>query len=152
MRSVSERSEQMFLCEVVSLCVVKAKVKGSNAERELIHLFWGTKEWTACRVAGSGSMKYPSPDIIANKEGINLAIECKATGGNNQYLEKREVEELVTYAKRAGARPLIAVRFDRQPWRFLNPDDLNSTEKNFVITPELAELRGLLFEELTKGL
>jgi Holliday junction resolvase len=131
---------------------MKAKVKGSNAERELIHLFWGTKEWTACRVAGSGSMKYPSPDIIANKEGINLAIECKSTGGNNQYLEKREVEELVAYAKRAGARPLIAVRFDRKPWRFLNPDDLNSTEKNLVITPELAELRGLLFEELTKGL
>ncbi len=131
---------------------MKAKVKGSNAERELIHLFWGTKEWTACRVAGSGSMKYPSPDIIANKQGINLAIECKATGSNNQYLEKREVNELVQYAKVAGARPLIAVRFDRQQWRFLNPDDLKTTGQSFVITSEMAELKGLTFEDLTKSL
>jgi Holliday junction resolvase len=131
---------------------MSAKQKGSNAERELIHLFWATKEWTACRVAGSGSMKYPAPDIIANKEGMNLAIECKSTGSNNQYLEKREVDELVEYAIKAGARPLIAVRFDRKEWRFLNPDDLNITGKSFAVTPELAELRGLTFEELTKGL
>jgi Holliday junction resolvase len=132
--------------------VMKAKLKGSNAERELIHLFWGTKEWTACRVAGSGSMKYPSPDIIANKQGINLAIECKATGSDKQYLEKREVEELIAYAKMAGARALVAVRFDRKPWRFLNPDDFKTTEQNVVITSEMAELKGLLFEDLTKGL
>ena len=129
---------------------MSSKQKGSNAERELIHLFWSTKEWTACRVAGSGSMKYPSPDIIANREGINLAIECKATRSNNQYLEKREVDELVEYALKAGARPLIAVRFNRKEWRFLNPDDLNMTEKNFAVTPELAELKGLTFEELAK--
>jgi len=131
---------------------MKAKLKGSNAERELIHLFWATKEWTACRVAGSGSMKYPAPDIIANKAGINLAIECKSTGSNYQYLEKREVEELAAYAKLAGARPLIAVRFNRQQWRFLNLDDLNATERNFVITPEMAELKGLTFEQLAKHL
>lgn len=131
---------------------MKAKLKGSNAERELIHLFWGTKEWTACRVAGSGSMKYPSPDIIANRQGINLAIECKATGGSSQYLEKREVEELVDYAKRAGARPLVAVRFNNKPWRFLNPDDLKATGQFFAITVEMAEFKGLTFEELTKTL
>ncbi len=128
-----------------------AKQKGSNAERELIHLFWATREWTACRVAGSGSMKYPAPDIIANKSGINLAIECKATGSNNQYLEKREVAELIEYAKAAGARPLVAVRFNRLEWLFLDPKDLNETENNFVISRELAELRGLSFEELIKS-
>ncbi len=126
--------------------------KGANAERELIHLFWQTGDWTACRVAGSGSMKYPSPDIIAQKDGVNLAIECKATKDNNQYLEQREVTELIQYARRAGARPLIAVRFDRKPWRFLNPEDLDMKTASVGINQELAELRGLLFEELTKGL
>ncbi len=129
-----------------------AKQKGSNAERELIHLFWATKEWTACRVAGSGSMKYPSPDIIANKEGMNLAIECKATSNNNQYLEKREVDELVEYARKAGARPLIAVRFNRMSWLFLDPADLRDSGRNLVVTPELAELRGITFDQLTKHL
>ena len=125
-----------------------SKQKGSNAERELIHLFWGTSEWTACRVAGSGSMKYPSPDIIANKQGVNLAIECKSTKESTQYLEKREVGELVEYAKRAGARALIAVRFNNKCWRFLNPEDLRSTEQNFAVTRESAELNGITFDEL----
>jgi len=150
-RSVFERSESFYAAKILYFCM-SSKSKGSNAERELIHLFWATKKWTACRVAGSGSMKYPAPDIIANKEGVNLAIECKITSQNNQYLEKREVEELIEYARKAGARPLIAVRFNRKPWRFLNPDDLKKTEQNCVITPELAELRGLLFEELTQSL
>jgi len=131
---------------------MSSKQKGSNAERELIHLFWATKEWTACRVAGSGSMKYPAPDIIANKEGINLAIECKSTSNHNQYLEKREVDELVEYAKKAGARPLIAVRFNRMPWLFLDPRDLRDSGQNLAVTPELAELRGITFEQLTKHL
>src|SRR3972149_1152673 len=131
---------------------VKAKLKGSNAERELIHLFWATKEWTACRVAGSGSMKYPAPDIIANREGINLAIECKSTSSHNQYLEKREVDELVEYAKKAGARPLIAVRFNRMPWLFLDPRDLKDSGQNLAVTPKLAELRGITFEQLTEHL
>jgi Holliday junction resolvase len=128
------------------------KSKGSDAERELIHAFWATKVWTACRVAGSGSMKYPSPDIIANKAGINLAIECKATSSKYQYLEKREVEELIAYAEMSGARPLVAVRFFRKEWRFLNPDDLEDSGLNFGVSQELAENRGLTFDELTKSL
>lgn len=126
------------------------KHKGSNAEREVIHLFWATGVWTACRVAGSGSMKYPAPDIIANKNGVNLAIECKCTKSEYQYLEKREVEELVAYSKLAGARPLVAVKFFRSDWRFLSPEDLVATDKNFVVTPELANRRGILFEELIR--
>ena len=129
-----------------------AKQKGSNAERELIHLFWGTGVWTACRVAGSGSMKYPAPDIIANKEGMNLAIECKATRADQQYLEKREVIELIEYANRAGARPLIAIRFDRTEWKFLNPSDLKETAQSFVASKADVEFKGLSFEELTKSL
>ena len=124
------------------------KQKGSNAERELIHLFWQTNQWTACRVAGSGSMKYPAPDIIANKEGINLAIECKSTKENTQYLEKREVHELIEYAKKAGARPLIAVRFSKKEWRFLSPDDLHETPNNYAVNQEQSELKGLRFEEI----
>ena len=137
-----------FLCCKYYSLLMTAKQKGCNAERELIHAFWSVS-WTACRVAGSGSMKYPAPDIIANKKGINLAIECKATSSKYQYLEKREIDELVAYARMAGARPLIAVRFNRREWRFLNPDDLQCSGLNLVITPELAEARGLTFDELT---
>ncbi len=125
--------------------------KGANAERELIHLFWANS-WTACRVAGSGRMNYPSPDIIANKNGASLAIECKATKSDSQYLEKREVEELKAFAQKAGARALIALRFNHKPWLFLNPEDLADSGQNYVASLQKAELKGLKFEELAKGL
>lgn len=125
--------------------------KGAKTERELIHLFWAN-QWAAVRVAGSGRQNYPAPDVIANKAGINLAIECKATKSTSQYLEKREVEELKAYAERAGARALIALRFNNTPWIFLNPDDLDQTDVSFVTTKEKAQLRGISFEQLTKHL
>lgn len=126
--------------------------KGANAERELIHMFWKNEGWTAVRVAGSGSMRYPAPDVLASKSGAMFAIECKATKADIQYLEKREVDELVNFASRAGARPLIAVRFNHEPWWFLNPHDLNETVVSKGISRDLARLRGLSFEDLTKGL
>ena len=54
------------------------KKKGTDAERDLIHIFW-KNGWAAVRIAGSGSMKYPSPDILAGKNGTLYAIECKTT-------------------------------------------------------------------------
>ena len=50
------------------------KSKGINAERDLIHKFWGTGKWSAVRIAGSGSMKYPSADILATNKLRTLAI------------------------------------------------------------------------------
>lgn len=126
--------------------------KGSNAERDLIHRFWALPGWTAVRVAGSGSMRYPAPDVLAVKEGVSLAIECKVTKNSSQYLEKREIDELKEFAKKAGARAFVAVRFFREEWRFLSPDDLNDTGVNVGVSKELAALRGLTFEELTKAL
>ena len=94
------------------------KQKGSTAEREIVHLFWANG-WAATRVAGSGSMKYPSPDIIAHKEGLQLAIECKKTKQTSKYFENEEIADLQTYAQISGARPLIAIKFPKQEWLFL---------------------------------
>ncbi|RMD58341.1 Holliday junction resolvase [Candidatus Woesearchaeota archaeon] len=124
------------------------KQKGSAAERELIHMFWKTGKWTACRVAGSGSMRYPSPDIIANKNGINLAIECKKTSKNRQYFDAKEIESLLEYSKLAGARALVAIKFPKQPWKFLDASELLRTCENYVATKDLLELKGLEFREL----
>lgn len=142
----------MFIIAVDFCGWMGNKQKGSSGEREVIHLFWKTGEWTACRVAGSGSMKYPSPDILAHKPGLSLAIECKMTKANYQYLEHREVEELRRFAELSGARPLVAVRFSRSPWRFVDVEDLDDTGSRFGVSKVKAELRGLTFEELTKGL
>jgi len=124
------------------------KSKGINAEREIIHLFWKTEEWTACRVAGSGSIKYPSPDIIAGNQTRKLAIECKACSGEYQYLEKRAVQELEEYARKFNAEPWIAIKFDRTEWRFIQPKNLKITEKNYMTTRKNLETTGKRFDDL----
>ena len=72
------------------------KSKGSNAERELIHKFWANG-FAAIRSAGSGSMKYPSPDILAARGDRVIAIECKITQNPYKYFEKQEIIDGDTY-------------------------------------------------------
>ncbi len=126
------------------------KSKGINAERDLIHKFWGTKIWSAIRVAGSGSMRYPSADILATDKLRRLAIECKTCGENNKYLTKEELDQLKTFAELFNAEPWIAVRFDREEWYFLKAENLESSGTNMVVSLEIAKNKGLLFKELIK--
>ncbi|MEA3431020.1 MAG: Holliday junction resolvase Hjc [Nanoarchaeota archaeon] len=124
------------------------KSKGINAERELIHLFWETKKWGAIRVAGSGSSRYPSPDIVAGNQIRKLAIECKAVKGNSKYIPKIDVEQLKKYSEIFGAEPWIGIRFNNEKWFFLSIEDLLISEKHYVINRDLIKIKGLIFEEL----
>jgi holliday junction resolvase Hjr len=123
------------------------KSKGINAERELIRLFWDNG-WAAIRVAGSGSMRHPSSDILASNTIRRLAIECKASKDTSKYLGKDEILQLKTFSQLFGAEPWIAVRFDRADWLFLTLEDIKDTGQNFCITLDSAKKKGLLFEEL----
>ncbi len=108
------------------------KKKGTDAERELVHYFW-RNEWAAARVAGSGSMRYPSPDLIVGRNGILYVIECKTTEGERQYFEQKEIEELKEFAKIMSGIALIAVKFKKQPWKFYPLTRLTKTSKKYVI-------------------
>lgn len=124
------------------------KSKGTRAERELIHLFWNSG-WTAVRVAGSGSMQFPSPDIIAGNAARKLAIECKATKEITHYTSGEQVENLKKFCRLSGSEGWLGIRFDNMKWYFLSLEDLNETEgNNYSISIELAKRRGLSFEQL----
>jgi Holliday junction resolvase len=125
------------------------KNKGISAERELIHKFWDVG-WAAFRAAGSGSMKYPSPDVIAGNVLRKLAIECKSLGGNYKHFQKKEIRDLIEFARTFGAEPWIAIRFSNEGWFFINPEDLNESEKGFTISLNIARNKGLLFDEVIK--
>ncbi len=129
---------------------MSSKSKGINAERDLLHKFWGVGSWSAVRVAGSGSMKYPSADILASNKLRKLAIECKTCAEKNKYLPKEEVEQLRTFADVFGAEPWIAVRFKGYEWFFISLEDIPETKKGVVIDIATAKSKGLLFEEMTK--
>lgn len=126
------------------------KSKGINAERELIHRFWAVKKWSAVRIAGSGSMKYPSADILAANKIRRLAIECKTSKDGNKYIPNADIEQLRTFSAIFGAEPWIAIRFNRLDWLFLSLDDLEDTGNNFLVSKEIAKKKGLLLEELIK--
>lgn len=126
---------------------MSSKTKGINAERELIHMFW-KHGWAAIRVAGSGSSKYPSPDILAGNNLRKLAIECKSISSENKYLSKQTISQLEFFAKKFGAEPWIGIRFNHLGWFFLTLEDISKVGKTFRISKKIAEEKGLLFVEL----
>jgi holliday junction resolvase Hjr len=126
------------------------KSKGINTERSVVHAFWATGRWAAHRIAGSGSSKYPSPDIIASNNLRKLAIEVKTTKSNSVYIPKEEISALKEFSVMFGAEPWLSVKFDRDKTYFLMLEDLKETSGNFVADKETAKMKGLLFEELTR--
>jgi len=123
------------------------KSKGINAERELVHLFQ-QNEWSAVRIAGSGSSKYPSPDVLASNNQRKVAIECKTLKRGKKYLTEIEIGQLREFSFKFGTESWIGMKFKGQPWYFLNLEDLEKTGKNLAISVELARKKGLNFEEL----
>lgn len=123
-----------------------SKIKGTNAERELIKLFWSVG-WAAIRSAGSGSMHFPSPDILAGNKIRRLAIEVKSTKDDKKYFSEEEKKQLINFSEYFGAEPWIAIKFSNF-WVFVNPEDLIKTKEGFVFSINEAKLKGLSFEEL----
>ena len=126
---------------------MNTKSKGSNAERELIHAFWKVG-FAALRSAGSGSMKYPCPDIIACKDHKRIVIECKITKDQSKYFEKREIDELTLFAEKWKAEAYVAVKFKGKEWIFLKTQDLVEKGKSWVINNDLATKKGRSFTQL----
>lgn len=124
------------------------KAKGTNAERELIKMFWETGEWIAIRSAGSGCSRYPSPDVLAGNRLRRLAIECKSSGNTSIYIPKEEIAQLEEFSKRFGAEPWLGIRFNSKEWHFISLDDAKQTLINFAINTDLIKRKGLLFSEL----
>ena len=123
------------------------KSKGSNAERELLHMFWD-KGWATIRSAGSGSMKYPGPDLLVGNLVRRMSIECKSSKTDKIYLTEEDVNQLKNFSKIFDARPWFAVRFFRKGWLFVSIEDIEKTPKGYAIGEKSAELKGISFQEL----
>ena len=124
------------------------KAKGSNAERELISMFW-YYGWGAMRAAGSGSTRFPSPDILVSNRLRILAIECKFVNGDKKYFDREEIEQLETFADKFGAEAWVAIKFSRKNWHFLRRKELLATDKGtYVASLDICREKGLDFESL----
>ncbi|HIG52219.1 TPA: hypothetical protein EYQ19_02285 [Candidatus Pacearchaeota archaeon] len=123
------------------------KKKGSNAERELVKLFSG-HGWRAARVAGSGVNDDSPCDLIVGK--INrkgFTIEAKSSRKDRIYISKMQIEDFILFSKMINLNPIIALRFNREGWLFLNPKELVDSGKNWVISLKKAKEKGLRFSQ-----
>lgn len=122
------------------------KSKGSKAERELFQMFI-ENHFRAVRVAGSGMMENADCDLIAGKPGAKYCIEAKSTKKTSKYITKEQMNSFIVFSEIFGLTPVIAVRFNRLGWFFLNPNDLEDSGKNWVINQEIARERGKRFSQ-----
>ena len=127
-----------------------SKVKGSRTERELLHMFW-KHGWFCIRIAGSGSMPFPCPDLLAGKDGRSIAVECKSgKGKQRRYISKEQIGELESFSKGFGADAWVGVRFDGKKWAFLKSSQLGRSKglENYSFDKELVASYGISFESL----
>lgn len=127
--------------------MMNTKAKGSKGERELVKLF-NENGWVCIRAAGSGSSRYPSPDILAGNAIRRVAVECKVTAETKKYLFPDDIEQLQTFASKFGAEGWFGVKFPSEPWYFLMMEDIENTGKCWAISLDLAKRKGLKIEEL----
>lgn len=125
------------------------KSKGINAERELIHFFYDN-DWSAIRVAGSGSSQYPSPDLLVGNDKDVLAFEVKISRKKKKYINKKEIEELVEFATGFGAKPLIAMKFNYNPWYIMETEELKKTGACYLISLEKLKENGTKMTDFVK--
>jgi Holliday junction resolvase len=121
------------------------KQKGSKAERELLKIFT-QHGWRAARVAGSGIHDDSPCDLLAGKvRKKGCAIEAKSSKQKRIYITKAQIEDFVLFSSIMGLKAVIAVRFNREGWLFLNPKHLEDSGKNWVISLERAKKKGKRF-------
>ncbi len=125
------------------------KAKGTAAENELIHMFWGN-EWVCVRVAGSGSTQFPSPDLLASNGFKRIVMEVKVVNATKKYFPVKEIEELNFFASKFGAESWVGIKFKENQWFFIPTSELNQTKSgNFVIDVITMKRVGFNFEDMT---
>jgi len=132
--------------------MANSNAKGDRRERELVNAL-DERGFAVMRAPASGSATDRElPDVLAGDGDVFYAIEAKSSAGRPIYLNGEEVEALVYFARNFGAKPRVAVRFDREDWYFFHPADLHVTDGgNYRVKKETALAEGVDMEELTGG-
>lgn len=128
------------------------KKKGSTAERELLRLFT-EQGWRAVRVAGSGVNDDSPCDLIAAKIGRKgYTIEAKSSKKSTIYISKEQIDDFIKFSHIIGLTPVIATRFNRQGWIFLDPLHLKDTGKYWAVPFKTAQEKGKRFSQFFESI
>lgn len=126
------------------------KAKGTAAENELVHKFW-ENAWVCVRVAGSGSNKYPSPDLLASNGFKKIVMEVKVVNDTKKYFPREEIRDLEFFAEKFGAQSWVGVKFSENQWFFIPTSELDQTSSgNFAIDLVKMKRQGFKFEDIVQ--
>lgn len=124
------------------------KAKGTTAENELIHNFWANN-WVCVRVAGSGSTKYPAPDLLASNGFKKYVMEIKTVNAVKKYFAQKEIKDLEYFASKFGAESWVGIKFKENQWFFIPTFELEETSNNnYVISLIEMKRKGFKFEDI----
>ena len=97
-------------------------------------------------MAGSGVNEESPCDLIVGRVGRKgFAIEAKSSKKNRIYITKQQIEDFIVFASIMGLKSVIAARFNREGWFFLNPEHLEDSGSLWVISLENAQTKGKRF-------
>lgn len=86
--------------------------KGDRGERDLVNAL-DPLGFAVMRAPASGSAtERELPDVLAGNGETFYAIEAKSSSGDPIYLDADEIADLVFFADKFGATPLIAAKFN----------------------------------------
>ncbi|NPB01243.1 MAG: Holliday junction resolvase [Crenarchaeota archaeon] len=130
------------------------KAKGFRVERELANKLWSLG-FAVMRGAasGAGARKRFVPDLVAMKNGKIIVLELKYRSKENDTIriEFSRISRLAEFAKRAGGRAYIAVKYGKESWRFIPLEDMEKLEKDSTgvkIRKNLVDKIGITLKQL----
>lgn len=133
------------------------KSRGTNAERDLVNLFWENDYACIRSPASGGGTIYPRPDLIAGsaKYGRNLAIELKTSRSKSIYIQEDQIKGLKRFSNTFGSEIWFAVKFigKRTGFRFFSIESKHlhwTRSGNCRIDVQLAKEYGLTIETFFK--
>jgi Holliday junction resolvase len=84
-------------------------------------------------------------DLIAGNSDEKYCIEVKSSKKPYKYISKDQMENFIIFSQIFDLEPIVAVRFNRKGWFFLEPEDLEETGKSWKVDLEMAREKGKRF-------
>ncbi len=134
--------------------MISKRRKGVSYERRLADLLW--RRGFACirgGASGAGSRRRFVPDVVAMKSGAIFVFEVKVRSDEEViYIDVERIEKLMDFAKRAGGKAFIAVKYSGSEWRFVPIEKLqpSSTGSSYRLDPETVKNFGLTIKDLER--
>jgi len=122
------------------------KLRGFEKERELCHIFINNN-YRVVRIAASGCLTNADCDVIAANKKFTYCIEAKSTIKSSVSIKKESMNKFIQFSKDTNFTPVIALRFKREKWIFINPEQLDYSGTTASIGLQRAKKEGKYFKE-----